>query len=408
MIPLTTTTQVVTGAAQVVGLAVLAATIAAIVTVGYRWYTRERVPVGLALLAAVLLCMSLATQGARIKDIASVQGVRSNQLYGFGVVTGLAETGSGNEFSARFVRHMLLRNNISRGLPELDADNLTAVTVTADLPPFARPGAEIDVTVSALDEATSLRGGTLILTPLKGPDGRVYAVAQGPITVGGFSFQGAAAEVQQGHPTVGRIPNGGIVERRVETDFVEDGAVKLSLREPDFTTADRVASAITERLSLQARPLDAGMVQVELGDVRGRSDVMRRIRRVEQLRVRPDSEAVVVINEKTGTVVAGSHVSLARVAISHGNLTVITEERPQVSQPRPFSPLGMTRVVPRTRMRVEESAIEGGGLNVVRRSATVGQLARAMNQLGVGPRDIIAIFQALKEAGALRAKLKIM
>jgi flagellar P-ring protein precursor FlgI len=358
--------------------------------------------------AAAVLCLCALARGARIKDIASVQGVRANQLYGFGVVVGLSETGSGSEFSAQLARHMLLRNSISRGLPELEADNLTAVTVTADLPPFARPGTEIDVTVSALDEATSLRGGTLILTPLKGPDGRVYAVAQGPITVGGFSFEGAAAEVQQGHPTVGRIPNGAIVERGVETNVVEDGALKLCLRHPDFTTAGRMASAINDKLSVRARPVDAGVVQVELGDVRGRSEIMRRISRIEQLRVRPDQEAVVVVNEKTGTVVAGSHVSLSRVAISHGNLTVITEERPQVSQPPPLSRLGLTRVLPRTRIRVEESAIEEGGLNVLRRSATVGELARAMNLLGVGPRDIIAIFQALKQAGALHAKLKIM
>ena len=362
-----------------------------------------------ALVAALGLCLlSSAVSGARVKDIASVQGVRSNQLYGFGLVAGLAETGSGNEFSARFARHMLLRNNISRDLPELSADNLAAVTVTAELPPFARPGTEIDVTVSALDEATSLRGGTLILTPLQGPDGRVYAVAQGAISVGGFSFEGAAAEIQQGHPTVGRIPNGGIIERRVEAQFLEDGAFKLCLREPDFTTADRVASAINERLSVHARPLDAGVVQVDLGNVHGRTEIMHRLRRVEQIQVQPDAKAVVVINEKTGTVVAGSHVSLSRVAISHGNLTVITEEQPQVSQPPPLSRLGMTRLVPRTQMRVEERAIEGGGLNVLRPSATVGELARAMNQLGVGPRDIIAIFQALKEAGALQAKLKII
>ena len=361
--------------------------------------------------AAMLVCVCVAAasvRAARIKDLASVQGVRSNQLYGFGLVVGLAETGSGSEFSARFARHMLLRNSISRGLPELEADNLAAVTVTAELPPFARPGTEIDVTVSALDEATSLRGGTLILTPLQGPDGRVYAVAQGPVTVGGFSFQGAAAEVQQGHPTAGRIPNGAIVERRVETSFVEDGSVRLCLRQPDFTTADRIASAIDRRLSLEARPLDAGVVEVELGDALRRADVMRRVRRVEQLQVQPDAEAVVVINERTGTVVAGSQVSLSRVAISHGNLTVITEEMPQVSQPAPLSPLAMTRVVPRTQMRVEESPVEGGGLNVLRQSATVGDLARALNQLGVGPRDIITIFQALKQAGALHAKLEIM
>jgi flagellar P-ring protein precursor FlgI len=226
--------------------------------------------------------------------------------------------------------------------------------------------------------------------------------------VGGFSFQGAAAEVQQGHPAVGRVPGGAIVEQRVPTEFARNDSLKLCLQNPDFTTASRVASAINKRTSRRARPVDAGTVEVDVATMGNRAELMRQISAIEQLRIRPDNEAVIVINEKTGTVVAGSHVSLSRVAISHGNLTVITEERPQVSQPPPLSRLGLTQVVPRTRVRVEEKALKEGGLNVLRRSATVGELAKALNMLGVGPRDIIAIFQALKQAGALHAKLKII
>jgi len=281
------------------------------------------------------------------------------------------------------------------------------VVVTAELPPFAQKGSRIDITVSALDESTSLRGGTLLLTPLTGADGQVYAVAQGALSVGGFSFGGAAASVQQAHPTVGRVPNGAIVEQAVPTHFLQDGAVTLLLDYADFATAERIAAAVQRGAGAQTTVLDAGRVRVDLPKDASRDDAMRTIADLQLLEVQPDTAAVVVINERTGTIVAGQNVSISTVAVSHGNLTVITQEAPQVSQPAPLS-TGHTEVVPRTGVHVLESPIKEGGLTVLNQGATVSDVARALNLLGASPRDIISIFQALKEAGALHAELRII
>lgn len=356
--------------------------------------------------SAVLLCC--AARGARIKDITSVKGVRSNSLYGFGLVVGLAGTGGGSDFTSDVTRNMLESLQTGRGISDMEAANVASVMVTADLPPFASKGTEIDVTVSTLDESESLRGGTLLLTPLKGADGRVYAVAQGPVTVGGFSFGGQAAEVQQGHPTVGRIPNGAAVERTVDTEFMSGGRITLCLNQPDFVTANRIAQVINQKSSSHATVEDPGTVAVELDAHGDKPTMMGHIAQLQRLTVSPDQKAVVIINERTGTVVAGSEVSISKVAISHGNLTVITSESPQVSQPPPLSESGETRTVPRTEVQVQEEATNEGGLAVVKNSPTVSDVARALNVLGVGPRDIIAIFQALKQAGALHAELKII
>jgi flagellar P-ring protein precursor FlgI len=362
------------------------------------------------LTAALLLTWCQGTAGAaRIKDITSVKGIRPNHLYGFGLVFGLAGTGAGSELTGEVARNLLEKLRVGRGLSDVDASNLAAVMVTAELPPFARKGSAVDVTVSAFDETQSLRGGTLLLTPLYGADGEVYAVAQGPITVGGFAFGGAAATVQQGHATVGRIPGGAIVEQEVATHFIEAGAVTLSLHSPDFATATRIAEAIRSGARLQAEVLDAGTVRVPLPAALGPDELMRHISEVQMLEVEPDHSAVVVINERTGTVVAGQNVTISSVAVSHGNLTVVTQELPEVVQPTPFSE-GTTETVPRTALRIIESPLPGqqGGMAVLNRGTTVSEVARALNLLGATPRDIISIFQAVKEAGALHAELRIM
>ncbi len=368
-----------------------------------------------ATLAAVVLLVLLVTapaaRAARIKDISTVQGIRSNQLYGFGLVVGLAGTGDGSEFTSDIARNMLERMRVGRGLEDVAADNLAAVIVTAELPPFVRAGATIDVTVSSFDESSSLRGGTLLLTPLAGADGQVYAVAQGPISVGGFAFSGAAASAQQGHPTVGRIPNGANVEREVPTTFIRDRAITLCLRTPDFTTASRMAEAIDAQTICKAEVVDAGSVRVQLPRWAVGNEVMRYIGELQGLSVQPDARAVVVINEKTGTVVAGEQVGISAVAVSHGNLTVITQELPQVSQPEAFASSGTTETVDRTAISIIEQPLreeQGGSITVLRQGTTVSDVARAMNLLGASPRDIISIFQAMKEAGALHAELRIM
>ncbi|MGD2175973.1 MAG: flagellar basal body P-ring protein FlgI [Candidatus Brocadiaceae bacterium] len=362
---------------------------------------------GLVLIAALCAALCAPVSAARIKDITTVEGVRPNQLYGFGLVVGLAGTGSGSDFTSDVAENMLLKMRVGRGVSDLDAQNMAAVIVTAGLPPFAKKGSTLDVTVSALDEAESLRGGTLLLTPLSGADGQVYAVAQGPITVGGFAFGGAAAAVQQGHPTVGRIPNGATVEKEVETSFIQDSSVTLLLRTPDFATATRIAEAVREASRARSKVLDAGRVRVSLPGALDPEEVMELLSQVQMLEVAPDSPAVVVINERTGTVVAGQNVTIATVAVSHGNLTVITQELPQVSQPPALSG-GDTRVVPRTAMRILEYPLQEGGLSVLNKGTTVSEVARALNMLGASPRDIIAIFQAIEEAGALHAELRIM
>jgi len=362
--------------------------------------------------AAVLFCVLAAgatARAARIKDITTIEGVRANHLYGFGLVIGLAQTGDGGDFTSEVARNMLKNLRVGRGLSDVDSGNLSAVVVTAELPPFARKGTRINVTVSAFDKSQSLRGGTLLLTPLMGPDGKVYAVAQGAISTGGFNFSGAAASVSQGHPTVGMVPNGAIVEKEVPVHFLREGRLTFCLRAPDFITAARIAQAVNRAAAehARARVVDAGTVEVLLDAAAPPADLMRRIGEIQMLEVEPDARAVVVINERTGTVVAGHNVGISAVAIAHGNLTVITREEKQVSQPSALSG-GQTTTVDRTSIDIHDTALRGGKLNPVQGGATVSDVARALNNLGASPRDIISIFQALKEAGALHAELRIM
>ena len=369
-----------------------------------------------ATLVAAFACLTLVglapapAAEVRIKDITDVVGVRSNPLTGMGLVVGLNGTGGSSPSTRRFAQNMQQRFGLradpdARARIETDTrqktNNLSVVVVTADLPAFARSGTEIDVTVSAFDDASSLQGGTLIMTPLLGADGAVYAVAEGPISIGGFTFGGDAATVQKNHPTVGRIPNGATVERETHDCLGRDGVVQLALKSPDFETARRITEQVALKSPVSARIVDAAVVELSI-PLDLRADVPGILGLLGGLTVVPDMPARVVINERTGTVVVGSHVRVSSVLITHANLAVITTEAPAVSQPSPFSD-GETVVVPRTQVDVIE---ERTPVTIVPESVTVGDIAQALNSLGVAPRNLSSIFQQLKASGALHAELE--
>ena len=364
-----------------------------------------------ALLIAGLAGTQASAAEIRIKDITTIQGVRINKLTGFGLVTGLNGTGGKSPITRQFAQNILQRFGIrSDGNQRLtvadDArqktDNLSVVTVTAEVPPFAKRGSRIDVTVSAFDDASSLQGGTLVLTPLFGLDNEVYAIGSGAISIGGFSFNGDAARITKNHPTVGRIPNGAIIEEEIETSVGEDGRVRLLLHQADYETASRTAAVIRVKGQVDAYVIDAGTIELKLSP-KQLLNMAATIGQVRNLKVRPDNKARVVINERTGTVIIGENVRLATVAITHANLAVINTENPQVSQPNPFNQSGETTVTPQTVIDVVE---ENAPINVFEESATVGDVAAALNALGVAPRDLSSIFQQLKEAGSLYADLE--
>lgn len=364
----------------------------------------------LAACGLVLAAAQAQSADVRLKDLVDVEGVRTNRLTGFGLVTGLNGTGGSNPITRQFALNMLERFGLAsdpllRRIVRDDArqrtDNISVVTVTADLPVFARPGSRLDVVVSTYDDATSLQGGVLMLTPLVAVDGKVYATASGEVSIGGFSFSGQAATVTKNHPTTGRVPNGATVEECLEAEFVRNGCVRLLLRDPDFETARRVAAAINQVVPGSSVTLDPGTVKVSLPQPYLESPV-RFLGEIGGLRVQPDTPARVVINERTGTVVVGENVRISRVAITHANLSVITSELPEVSQPAPFS-RGETAVVPRTDLQVTE---DNPPVQVLDDTITVKDLARALNLLGVTPRDISSIFQMMKQAGALHAELR--
>jgi flagellar P-ring protein precursor FlgI len=282
---------------------------------------------------------------------------------------------------------------------------VAVVTVAATLPAFVRPGTRIDCLVASLADAKSLQGGVLLQTPLLGADRQVYAVAQGPVSIGGFAAGGAAASVQKGHPTVGRVPNGALIERAVQVTLTADASLTVCLREPDFTTAARVAEAVNQRFADAARTVDGGTIRIAIPRAHRRPDqLIPFIAQLEELAVRPDAPARVIVNERTGTIVGGAHVRIAQVAIAHGSLVVVTKESADVSQPAPLSE-GQTVTVPNTQVDVREP---GRRVFVIEETPTVADVARALNALGVTPNDIVAIFQAIKRAGALPAELIIM
>ncbi len=342
---------------------------------------------------------------ALVELSARLSGGRSNQLFGYGLVVGLAGTGdsSGAFFTVQSVANMLNRLGIVVPPARLRVRNVAAVMATTELPPFAREGDRLDVTISSLGDARSLVGGVLLQTPLQGADGNVYAVAQGPVAVGGAGESAGGSKAQINHLTVGRIPGGAIVERTVPTSVAENHVVSVVLLQPDFSTAVRVAEAINKGLGKSlATPVDAARVEVSVpADYPG--GLAAFVARVESFTVRPDVSARVVVNERTGTVVIGGAVRILPVVIAHGNLRIEVRSEPQVSQPPPLS-RGETRVVPRTQITVTP---EPGALVPIPGTNSVQDLARALNALGVSPRDLIAILQALKAAGALQGELVI-
>jgi flagellar P-ring protein precursor FlgI len=365
-----------------------------------------------AMLAALVAFATLAvplTAGAtsRIKDLANVEGVRENQLIGYGLVVGLNGTGdtlNNIPFTKQSLTAMLERLGVNVRNQTLRTGNVAAVMVTANLPAFATQGTRIDVTVSALGDAKSLEGGTLLVTPLLGADGNVYAVGQGSVAIGGFQAQGQAAKITRGVPTVGRISNGALVEREIDFQLNRLHQLRLALRNPDFTTAKRMAAAINDFLGAPtAEPLDPGTVGIRVPKSY-HGNVVSLLTDIEQLRVEPDQEAKIVIDERSGIIVMGSDVRVSTVAVAQGNLTVSITETPQVSQPAPFS-RGRTTTVPRTRIGVQE---DGKGLAVVKNSVSLQQLVDGLNALGIGPRDLIAILQAIKAAGAIQAQIVVM
>jgi flagellar P-ring protein precursor FlgI len=363
----------------------------------------------LGLLAALLLVLSMPTwaNAARLKDIADIEGVRGNQLFGFGVVVGLNGTGDGNgvDFTTQSISNMLETMGVRVDPEEVKVKNVAAVMVTAELPAFIRPGSRIDITLSSVGDAKSLQGGTLIFTPLKGADGNVYAVAQGPVTVGGFSVDGGGDSAVKNHPTVGVISSGAIVERAIPFDLFQSRRIRIVLRKPDFTTMKRVVQRINMELGRpMASALDAASVEVPLVGEFGANPIAF-VSRLEQVDVLQDIGAKVVVNERTGTIIMGESVTISRIALAHGNLSIAIRSETGVSQPEAFAETGETEIVTNTDVTVAEDET---GLSIVGGQVTLGELVNALNALGATPRDLISIFSAMKQAGALQAELVVM
>jgi flagellar P-ring protein precursor FlgI len=381
-------------------------------------------------LAIVLLIgFSAEASAVRIKDLAAIKGIRHNQLIGYGLVVGLDGSGDkqGTTFTVQSLVNMIERMGIHVDENDVTIKNVAAVMVTAKIPPFARIGNKIDVVVSSIGDAKSLQGGTLLLTPLRGVDRKVYALAQGPISVGGFSAGGAAGGgVTKNHPTVGRISRGATIEREIRVSMQDKEELTITLNNPDFTTAIRVCNAINEKLGrVLASTTDSGTLKLRIPE-NFRDRVVRMVATIENLEVTPDTVARVVLNEKTGTVVIGENVRISTVAVAHGNLSIQIKESAIVSQPLPFAPAppegttteqfqledgavvapgGQTVVSPDSELAVQE---EKNRLLLVPSGTTIGELVRALNAIGVTPRDLITIFQSIKAAGALQAELEII
>ncbi|ASG20836.1 flagellar basal body P-ring protein FlgI [Nitrospirillum viridazoti] len=361
-------------------------------------------------LAAVLALGAAQPAGAqsRLKDIVDVEGVRDNVLVGYGLVVGLNGTGdtiNNAPFTQQSLYGMLERLGVNIRGTTLTTKNVAAVMVTATLPPFAAQGTRIDVQVGTLGDAKSLQGGILVGTPLLAPDGDVYAVAQGPVAISGFTAQGAAASVTRGVPTAGRIAAGALVERTVDFRMSDMQALHLALHNPDFTTAKRIADAINAAIGMgTAMAMDPSNVTVNVPAGR-KADLVGFMRDIEQLKVAPDNPATVVIDEASGVIVMGENVRINTVAIAQGNLTIKITETPQVSQPGPLSG-GTTTTVPRTNIQVDDG--QGKKLAILPSGVSLQDLVQSLNALGVSPRDMISILQSIKAAGALQAELKVM
>lgn len=365
----------------------------------------HRLAAPLLLMLLALIASPPALAQTRIKDIVDVENVRENQLVGYGLVVGLAGTGDrmrNAPFTEESMQAMLERMGVNIRGTNMRTQNVAAVSITATMPPFSRSGSRIDVQVSALGDASSLQGGTLIASSLRALDGEIYAVAQGPVAVSGFKGQGAAASVTRGVTTSARIAGGAIVEREVPYSLQSASSLKLALKNPDFATADRIANAINGRFPGSATVLDPGTVQVQPA-ANFVGNVIDLVTRVGDLEVKVDQPARVVINEASGTVVMNNDVRITPVAIAQGGLTITVSERPQVSQPAPLSN-GETTVVPRTQVQVDD----GNGAHLAMVSgASLQSLVSGLNTLGVSPRDLITILQAVKSAGALQAEIEV-
>ena len=367
---------------------------------------------GLLFLSAFILTFMALLQSAdatsRIKDIADFEGIRENQLVGYGLVVGLNGTGdslNNAPFTEQSLRVMLNRLGAGVGDANFSTANVAAVMVTANLPPFATAGSRIDITVSALGDAGSLRGGTLLVTQLLGAGGDVYALAQGPIAISGFAIQGDAASIVQGVPTSGRITNGAIVEREIPFKLASLRKVRLALRNPDLTTSRRIAKTINAFIGRgTAEPIDPATVQLRLTKSFN-GNIVDLLTDIEQLIVEPDQVARVVIDEQTGTIVMGRDVKVSKVAVAQGNLTLLVTETPVVSQPNPLAE-GETVVVPRTQIEVDDPV--DAKLGIINEGVTLKDLVDGLNALGIGPRDMITILQSIKAAGALQAEIEVL
>lgn len=360
----------------------------------------------LLLLIAFAVLAPASLQAARIKDIAAFDGVRENQLVGYGLAVGLNGSGDSDQtkFPVQSLVNVLERMGVTVNRNDVKVKNVAAVMVTATLPPFAKQGTKVDLLVSSLGDAKTIAGGTLLMTPLRGADNQVYVVGQGSILTNSFAFGGQGAAATKNHPTAGRVPAGGLVERELPNVLAGKSSLRLNLMQADFTTASRVATAINGRFKGIAETTDGGSLTVRIPE-----EYIRRpvdfIAAIESLDVKTDTPSKVVVNERTGTIVMGEGVRINTVAVSHGNLSVVVKETPKVSQPNPLSPKGETKEVPRTEIKVQE---DNKRLSLVPEGATIGELIRGLNMLGVTPRDLISILQAIKAAGALQADLVII
>jgi flagellar P-ring protein precursor FlgI len=361
-------------------------------------------PAPILTLALLLLCGGTRAQSTRIKDITRPEGVRANQLVGYGLVVGLEGTGDSKQtvFTTQSLANMLSRLGVEAG-GDIKVKNVAAVMLTAQLPAFARPGDAIDVSVSSLGDARSLQGGTLLQSPLQGADGETYAVAQGALSIGGFAAGGGGASVTKNHPTVGRIPNGALVEKDVPMAVTDGSRLSFSLQRPDFTTASRIVKAIEESTGATASADDAGRIRVEIPE-KYRSNPVAFMSIVGELPVEAEPVSKVVINERTGTIVIGGAARISPVALAQGSLTVSIATTPVISQPEPKSH-GETVVVPQKDVSVEENR---ASTLLLKSGDTIEDLIKALNAVKATPRDIIAILQAVKEAGALHGELEIL
>ena len=370
---------------------------------------------GLRLATAVAIAAALCAPppvlaSSRIKDLVDIEGVRENQLIGYGLVVGLNGTGdtlNNSPFTLQSLQAMLERLGMNTRDAQLRTKNVAAVMVTANLPAFATHGSRIDVNVSTLGDSTSLQGGTLLVTPLLGADGEVYAVAQGPVAVAGFNVEGDAAQVTRGVPTSGRIANGALIEREIDFELSQLASLRLALRNPDLTTATRIAQSINDYIGPgTAEATDPATVQIRMSG-KYSSDIVSLLTDIEQLRVDPDQPARVVIDENSGIIVMGKNVRVSTIAVAQGNLTVTITETPEVSQPGAFAPYGAETVeVPRTQITVDDQS--GNRMAIVDGGVSLQQLVDGLNALGIGPRDLISILQAIKTSGSLQAEIEVM